>query len=270
MRIPTIFTEISLDASTETSIKTSNDAIEQAAISGYELELTANAAHHVANVLRMKAGDALKLFNGNGCFYHARIFSCSKKSVSVKIESIEHVQRESPLHTHLGQVMSRGDRMDFAIQKSTELGVNEITPLISERCELKLNADREHKRREHWQQVAISAAEQCGRATVPIIHPVSTLQDWIDKHASQGLSLVFHHRDTQTLTAIQNRPELVNLLIGPEGGLSESEIELARNAGFIACTFGPRVMRTETAPVACLSVLQWLWGDFQDKHGKSK
>lgn len=243
MRIPTIYTQTDLADKIET-------------------ELDSSSAHHIANVLRMKQGDQLRLFNGSGYFFSASITQSSKKSVSVLIDSSEKSLTESSLHTHLGQVMSRGDRMDYAIQKSTEMGVNEITPLMSERCELKLKSDRESKRLAHWQQVAISAAEQCGRATVPKIHPVSSLEEWLNKQRDTGLSLVFHHRDTQNLAQIQSPPSHVNLLIGPEGGLSEAEIEQAKQANFMACTFGPRVMRTETAPVACLSILQWLWGDF--------
>lgn len=246
MRIPTIYTESELIEHTES-------------------ELDAAAAHHIANVLRMKADSKLKLFNGSGFFYLATITQVSKKHVSILVNTAEKAESESSLHTHLGQVMSRGDRMDYAIQKSTEMGVNEITPLLSERCELKLKADREAKRLAHWEQVAISAAEQCGRATVPKIHPVASLDDWVKRQSSSGLSLVFHHRDTQNLTQIQTPPSHVNLLIGPEGGLTPAEIEHARQANFLACTFGPRVMRTETAPVACLSVLQWLWGDFKAK-----
>tara|TARA_R110001592_G_scaffold324870_3_gene604674 strand:+ start:81685 stop:82458 length:774 start_codon:yes stop_codon:yes gene_type:complete len=243
MRIPIIYTKTELAENIET-------------------ELESASAHHIANVLRMKQGDKLRLFNGKGFFFSASIIQSSKKHVSVFIDASEKSQTESSLHTHLGQVMSRGDRMDYAIQKSTEMGVNEITPLMSERCELKLKSDRENKRLAHWQQVAISAAEQCGRATVPTIHPVSSLEDWIEQQSTKGLSFVFHHRDTQNLAQIQTPPSHVNLLIGPEGGLSESEIEQAKKAKFMACTFGPRVMRTETAPVACLSILQWLWGDF--------
>lgn len=246
MRIPTIYTETEL--------------FEQR-----DIELDAAAAHHIANVLRMKTDDQVRLFNGSGFFFSATITQSSKKNVSVHIDSAQQASTESSLHTHLGQVMSRGDRMDYAIQKSTEMGVNEITPLMSERCELKLKADREAKRLAHWQQVAISAAEQCGRATVPKVHPIASLEDWIKQQSSLGLSLVFHHRDTQNLTQIQTPPSHVNLLIGPEGGLTSSEIEQARQANFLACTFGPRVMRTETAPVACLSVLQWLWGDYKSQ-----
>ena len=246
MRIPTIYTETELVEDTET-------------------ELDAIAAHHIVNVLRMKTGGKLTLFNGNGFFFSATITQHTKKRVSIQVDSAQQATSESPLHTHLGQVMSRGDRMDYAIQKSTEMGVNEITPLTSERCELKLKSDRETKRLAHWQQVAISAAEQCGRAIVPKIHPICSLDEWIKQQGPMGLSLVFHHRDTQNLTQIQTPPSHVNLLIGPEGGLTNAEIDKARQANFLACTFGSRVMRTETAPVACLSVLQWLWGDFQPK-----
>ncbi|MFT5719124.1 MAG: 16S rRNA (uracil1498-N3)-methyltransferase [Oleiphilaceae bacterium] len=244
MRIPKIYTEARLSENTE-------------------LTLHEQEAQHIVKVLRMKEGESLRLFNGSGEFYPATIIQTNKKSVVIKTSQAEKALSESTLHTHLGQVMSRGDRMDYVIQKSTELGINEITPLTSERCELKLNADRAEKRIKHWQQVAISAAEQCGRACVPKIHPILSVNEWVQQNKAQGLSLVLHHRDTQNLGAIQTTPSHVNLLIGPEGGLSEAEIKLATEATFIPSTFGPRVMRTETAPIACLSILQWLWGDFQ-------
>jgi len=244
MRIPKIYTEAFLSDNTE-------------------LTLHDQEAQHIVKVLRMKEGESLRLFNGSGSFYPATILQTTKKSVVIQTSQSEKALSESTLHTHLGQVMSRGDRMDYVIQKSTELGINEITPLTSERCELKLNADRADKRIKHWQQVAISAAEQCGRACVPKIHPILSVNDWIQQNKHQGLSLVLHHRDTQNLGEIQTTPSHVNLLIGPEGGLSQVEIQLATEATFIPSTFGPRVMRTETAPVACLSILQWLWGDFQ-------
>ena len=240
MRIPKIYTETSLSSNSEFTLQ------------GQE-------AQHISKVLRMKEGEQLRIFNGSGSFYPASIVQTNKKTVVVQTPEAEPAQSESKLHTHLGQVMSRGDRMDYVIQKSTELGIHEITPLTSERCELKLNAERAEKRIKHWQQVAISAAEQCGRAVVPKIHPILSVDNWIQLNRNQGLSLVLHHRDTQNLGDIQTPPKHVNLLIGPEGGLSQAEIELASEATFIPSTFGPRVMRTETAPVACLSILQWLW-----------
>jgi len=244
MRIPNIYTELTLSEHTE------------AVLSG-------QAAQHIVKVLRMKEGDQIRLFNNSGSFYLSTIAQTDKKSVTIKTSAAEASHSESKLCTHLGQVMSRGDRMDYVIQKSTEMGVNEITPLTSERCELKLNTERAAKRILHWQQVAISAAEQCGRACVPKINPVMNVTDWAKQQQGDGLSLVLHHRDTQQLSAINTPPSHVNILIGPEGGLSQSEIETAVQSNFIASTFGPRVLRTETAPVTCLSILQWLWGDFQ-------
>lgn len=223
-------------------------------------ELDSNAAQHLVKVLRMKEGDLIRLFDGSGAFFPATLIQTGKKHVSVKTEAKELTNTESALHTHIGQVMSRGDRMDYAIQKSTEMGVSEITPLISERCEVKLNKEREDKRLRHWQQVAISAAEQCGRATIPVIHGVQSIEQWVNER--EGLSLVLHHRDTQQLGDL-DKPSSVNILIGPEGGLSENEIAMAQEQHFISTTLGPRVMRTETAPVTALSIVQWLWGDLQ-------
>ncbi len=237
--------------------------LDQSLQPGQQVTLPDAAYQHLIKVLRMAPGQALRLFNGSGHFYPATLIEISKRHASVQIEGCESARTESCLHTHLGQVVSRGDRMDYAIQKSTELGVTEITPLLSERCEVKLNQAREDKRLAHWQQIAIHAAEQSGRSTVPRIHPVSTLSQWIQTQPETFLRLVLHHRDTEQLTQIQPPPRQVSLLIGPEGGLSESEIELARTAGFVATTLGPRIFRTETAPIAALSVVQWLWGDFQ-------
>lgn len=225
------------------------------------IELEENAAQHVAKALRMKSGYKLVLFNGDGCFYPSTITDVSKKHVSVHVDDQIQALSESPLHTHIGQTISRGDRMDYAIQKATELGANEITPLFSERCEVKLNDERQAKRQAHWQQVAISAAEQCGRACVPIIHAPTDLPVWIKSIERDVIKLVLHHRDTQSLSTL-DRPSSAALLIGPEGGLSEQEIAEAQAEDFIACTLGPRVLRTETAPITSLSVLQWLWGDF--------
>ena len=241
MRIPNIYVPQSLTESTLVNID-------------------GQAAQHLLKVLRMQSGDKLKLFNGDGKFYLASIAETAKKSFTAQIELAELAKTESSLTCHLGQVISRGDRMDYAVQKATEMGVNEISPLLSERCEVKLNGERAEKRRLHWLQVAISAAEQCGRATIPVIHSPIKLEDWLSSR--EGLSLVLHHRDTQNLNALE-KPNLVNLLVGPEGGLTENEIKQAKDNSFISTTLGPRVMRTETAPIAALSIVQWLWGDFQ-------
>lgn len=245
MRIPNIYTETTLSTHSE-------------------LELDASSAQHIGKVLRMKKGFKLKLFNGDGYYYDAELSLVDRRNVRAVIGERSACDSESNLNTHLALVMSRGDRMDYAIQKATELGINTITPLSSERCEVKLDDEREDKRLKRWQQVAISACEQCGRASVPSINPVRSLSDFLaEPLADNVLALVLHHRDTQDLKSIHPQPTNVTLLIGPEGGLSTEEIEMAKNTGYKACTLGPRVFRTETAPVAALAVLQWLWGDFQ-------
>jgi 16S rRNA (uracil1498-N3)-methyltransferase len=227
--------------------------------SGTHIELEAGASQHVASALRMQVGDALVLFDGRGGEYRARIDSISKKSVTVV--TTEHLGREleSPLAIHLGIAVSRGDRMDWVVQKSTELGVREITPLFTERTEVRLAADRAAKKLQHWRQVAVSACEQCGRNTLPSIHELTNLADWITA-TDADCRLVLHHR-SEGPTLPDAAPHKVDLLIGPEGGLSEAEIEAAESAGYFSLALGPRVMRTETAPLAAMAILQAKWGD---------
>lgn len=234
---------------------------DQALSAGRELVLTGNAAHHAGRVLRMEAGQWLTLFNGDGLDYQAEILEAGRKSLQVYITESSDPGTESPLTITLGQVMSRGDRMDYAIQKATELGVTHIQPLTSDRCEVRLSGDRERKRVANWQQVAISAAEQCGRARIPDVAPPIKLAEWLNG-CNQDLRLVLHDRGSP-LGSATGTPGSIALLVGPEGGLDDHEIDAAHNSGFMPLALGPRVMRTETAPVAALSLCQWLWGDFQ-------
>lgn len=224
------------------------------------ISLDEAATQHVSRVLRMQPGQVLILFNGNGCDYPATLSRVGKKEVTAELGPAQHNELESPLKVVLGQVMSRGDRMDYAIQKSVEMGVTTIVPLVSERCEVKLKGDREDKRLRHWQSVAVSAAEQCGRAVVPRVEPVATLEEWFRYTSDCDLKLVLHHRTEKSLESLA-RPAQLALMIGPEGGLSEGEIAGAEAAGFLPAALGPRVLRTETAPVAALALCQWLWGD---------
>ena len=237
---------------------------EQALSAGEELMLTGNAAHHAGRVLRMESGQWLTLFNGDGLDYQAQILEAGRKSLRVRVTEASDPATESFLSITLGQVMSRGDRMDYAIQKATELGVTHIQPLTSERCEVKLSGDRERKRIANWQQVAISAAEQCGRARIPEVAAPLKLGDWLNR-CDQDLRLVLHDQGS-LLDDDGTSPGSITLLIGPEGGLEGQEIDAAHNAGFQPLALGPRVMRTETAPVVALSLCQWLWGDFQQLH----
>ena len=171
---------------------------------------------------------ARQLFDGSGAEYRGELLEVGKKSVSVELHERLTGMPESPLRIHLGQGLSRGERMDWAIQKATELGVSEITPLISERCEVRLNDERADKRLAHWRQIAISACEQCGRSVLPIIHAPVTLRDWLDVEAD--LKLVLH--PVAEPLASHAKPQSLAFLIGPEGGLSDSEVELASGQGF--------------------------------------
>lgn len=238
MRISRVFTAQSLQANSE------------AALDG-------DTAHYLGKVLRLAPGAVLKLFNGDGYEYPAAIRAVTKHSVLVALGDAHVPATESPLHSVLALGISRGERMDYAIQKSTELGVSVVVPLFTEHCEVKLQGERSDKRQQHWQQIAISACEQCGRVRVPQIVAPLLLADWLPT-ATTALKLVLDHEEQGALPTA--RPEGVSLLIGPEGGLSPAEIAQAKAAGFNGLALGSRVLRTETAPVAALSVLQFLWG----------
>ncbi|WP_220813724.1 16S rRNA (uracil(1498)-N(3))-methyltransferase [Pseudomonas paralcaligenes] len=222
-------------------------------------ELPEAQAHYIGRVLRHAAGDAVQLFDGSGREYRGELVEVGKKTVRVELREQLDGQAESPLHIHLGQGLSRGERMDWAIQKATELGVAEITPIVSERCEVRLKDERADKRLAHWRQVAISACEQCGRSVLPTLHAPLTLGEWQASVAAE-LKLVLH--PVAAPLESHAKPQTLAFLIGPEGGLTDTEVEQAKGAGFHAARLGPRVLRTETAPVVALAVAQQLWGDF--------
>lgn len=216
-------------------------------------------SHHLSKVLRMQVGRELILFNGDGCEYPGVISDVSKKTVTVDIADAAEINRESPLMVELAIGISRGERFDWVLQKATELGVTRIIPLITERTEVKISGERSEKIRDRWQQILISACEQCQRNTLPELSEPVTLEDWLSE-VNTDLRFVLHHRDTQSLPT-EATPQSVSLLIGPEGGLSDAEITQAKKADFNALTLGPRVFRTETAPMAALTLVQYLWGD---------
>jgi 16S rRNA (uracil1498-N3)-methyltransferase len=217
------------------------------------------SAHYISRVLRLTGGAVVQLFDGSGQEYRGELVEVGKKQVTVELSEQLPGLPEPGLKIHLGQGLSRGERMDWAIQKATELGATEITPIVSERCEVRLKDERADKRLAHWRQIAISACEQSGRSVIPTIHPPMPLQDWLAVEAELKLVL---HPVAESLSTHQ-RPATLAFLIGPEGGLNDAEIEQARSAGFQPARLGPRVLRTETAPVVALSVAQLLWGDFQ-------
>lgn len=216
-------------------------------------------AGHLVRVLRLGKGDPVRLFDGQGREALAVLVEADRKRVVARIEAVENGGSESPLAVHLGQAVSKGERMDFAIQKSVELGVVAITPLYTEQGDVRLKGEREAKKLAHWQAVAVSACEQCGRATVPRIHPPIGLVDWLSARG-EALRLVLH---PGTGGNLEDREATTSaaLLIGPEGGLSASEVDAALAAGFSPLSLGPRILRTETAPVVALSLLQHRFGD---------
>jgi 16S rRNA (uracil1498-N3)-methyltransferase len=224
------------------------------------IALDADAARHVAQVLRMKTGEPLTVFNGEGGEFEAAIAAIERRAVQLRIGSRVEVDRESKLSITLAQCVSKGERMDYTIQKAVELGVAAIVPLLSGRSVVRLDAERWDKKLDHWRGIVVSASEQSGRTRLPELAAVQKLERWLET-PPPGERLVLAPGGG----ALRERPAaaIATLLIGPEGGLSESEILLAERAGFRRIGLGPRVLRTETAGVAANAMLQTLWGDFR-------
>lgn len=231
---------------------------QQALTANTSIQLESEPAHHLVRVLRARVGDSVLLFNGQGLDWQCRLTLIEKRRVMVQVEESIPSTAESPLTTHLGLSVSKGERFDWAIQKATELGVTQITPLLSERVDVKLPEDRLAKKMSHWQQVVIAACEQCGRGRVPPINTPMALKDWLVS-VEADMKLVLHHHQIAPLP--DAAPGCVALLVGPEGGLTESEVASACDEGFQRFRMGPRVLRTETAPAAALSILGSRWGD---------
>ncbi|HEY5714844.1 MAG TPA: 16S rRNA (uracil(1498)-N(3))-methyltransferase, partial [Psychromonas sp.] len=200
------------------------------------------------------------LFNGLGGQVLATLTDVQKRSCSALINSFDESDNESPLHLHLGQVISRGERMEFVIQKAVELGVNEITPLTSERCGVKLSAERMAKKQQQWQKIAIAACEQSGRNIVPVIHETANLNTWCAAE-EEATKLTLHPRAKYSINTLPENIKRIRLLIGPEGGLSDEEISLTESLNFTETLLGPRILRTETAALSAITALQCRFGD---------
>ncbi|OTQ55903.1 16S rRNA (uracil(1498)-N(3))-methyltransferase [Gilliamella apis] len=224
------------------------------------ITLDDNAFNHLIRVLRMKTGESITLFDGSNQITPAVIHEVNKKTVIVKTANSVLDNRESPLNIHLGQVISRGDKMEFTIQKSVELGVNTITPLLSERCGVKLDQDRLEKKVQQWQKIVISACEQCGRNIIPNINPVMKLETWC-ANLTDSLKLNLHPKAKQGINQLPCDNNNISLLIGPEGGLSNEEISMTHQYQFTDILLGPRVLRTETAALTAITALQVRFGD---------
>ena len=227
---------------------------------GQNIVLDEAAAHYVRSVLRLKHEQNLILFNGQGGEYLCRLTEVSRKFVRADI--LDYIARdvESPLQIRLGLGISRGDRMDWAVQKAVELGVNQITPLVTERCVIKFNDDKKQQRLQHWQHIVQHAAEQCGRCRVADMGEITEFSAWLN--AQSGLRVFLDPYAEQRLADLGSSQTLVTLLSGPEGGFCEHERQQAKAAGFMPVRLGARILRTETAVLSAISAVQTLWGDF--------
>jgi 16S rRNA (uracil1498-N3)-methyltransferase len=232
---------------------------EQAPGTGQTLKLGEKPSHHLLRVLRLGVGDAVVVFDGAGGEYLSEIAVCGKNRVEILVGAHQSVQRESSLSITLAQGISRNERMDYTIQKAVELGVAEILPLQTERSSVRLDAERQVRKHEHWQAVARSAAEQCGRDRVPAVTEIRQIDEWLAEEKG-GSRLMLDPQATTSLRGLKSSSD-ITLLIGPEGGLSDAELLLARKRGFTGVRLGPRILRTETAGVAALAAIQTLWGD---------
>lgn len=228
---------------------------------GQTVDLPDNVVRHL-NVLRTRIHEEIVLFNGNGKAYPSRLSILEKRRAEAEILREEAADNESPLRITLVQAVSSGERMDFTLQKSVELGVTEIRPVLSERCVVRLSGERADKRAARWQDIVVSACEQSGRNSVPQVLLLQNYRDALASLPDDGTRLLMSLNRASALKDIAPPPRHVVLMIGPEGGWTAAEEQLAFDAGFRSITLGPRVLRTETASLAAIAAMQALWGDF--------
>jgi 16S rRNA (uracil1498-N3)-methyltransferase len=226
-------------------------------------ELPADAAHHAHRVLRLRVNDPVQIFNGAGLACDAAINSITGKHVDVKIIRLHPAQAKSPLQIVLGQAMTSSEKMDWIVQKATELGATEIQPVQTQRSVAKLTSERAEKRTEHWRGVVIAACEQSGRNDLMQVQAPVELSHWLaDSRNTSGSKFILLPDGAVSLHDQEKPQGPVTLLIGPEGGFTADETLMAKQAGFVPVLLGPRVLRTETAAIAGITALQLLWGDF--------
>jgi len=237
-----------------------------ALFSGQTLTLDPQATHHLARVMRLQLGDHITVFNGQGGAYTAQICRMTKRAITVAIGHFHSQETDSPCNIHLGQAISKNASMDLIIQKAVELGVHQITPLITQYVSIKTAATVLDKRRQHWQAIAINACEQCGRNTIPAINTAVTLATCLQQ-ASTAIKLLLDPNSTVSLHDTPQHTTHLDILIGPEGGFSKTEIQLATQYNYTAIHLGPRILRCETAALAALSVFQYRWGDLCNTTG---
>ena len=229
---------------------------------GARVSVHGTAAEHITRVLRLKAGDPVTLFNGDGQDYPSRINALQRGSVGVEVQDVSAARAESPLLLTLVQGIARSERMDLVVQKATELGVTAIQPVVTARSVVKLDAATRAKKLAHWRGIAIAACEQSGRARLPAIAEPLTLAQWLQQTVPVGMRRLLLAPDAQkSLVEAAADARAAELLVGPEGGLEETERDAALAVGYLPCRLGPRVLRSETAAVAALTVLQSVAGD---------
>jgi 16S rRNA (uracil1498-N3)-methyltransferase len=243
MRIPRIYTAQELAVDTE-------------------VLLPEQAGEHAVRVLRLERGHPLILINGDGREYDAELASLAKRAVTAVITKARDVDREAPLSITLAQSIARGEKMDWILQKATELGVSNVVPLVTERTEVKLDEERAERRMAHWNSVIESACEQCGRTTLPAIAPPQRIDRWLTTLDFKGMRLAMIPNGETTLRQLAKTEAGVIVVVGPEGGLSGQDIAMLHQADFLALKLGPRILRTETAGIAAIAALQALHGDF--------
>ncbi|HHT00738.1 MAG TPA: 16S rRNA (uracil(1498)-N(3))-methyltransferase [Thiomicrospira sp.] len=232
------------------------------------LSLPKEQAHYVLTVLRLKNGFIIEAFNGQGLLAKGKLIATSRRSADFHIESVQQTHTESPINTVLVQGISKGDRMDYSIQKAVELGVTAIQPVFTERCDVKLQDSKLEKRQAQWQAIVINACEQSGRTVVPKVLPIQTYQAWLTEQSENentvfGLVLDPYANDSLKTVTQPALTTPIHLLVGPEGGLTDNEVSMAKDAGLTPVQLGPRVLRTETSGPAILAILETLWGDFE-------
>lgn len=232
--------------------------------SGTDVRLDEERSHYAGRVLRLKAGDEVTLFDGRGGEFSAAILEVTRRGIVVRVGGKSDRSVESPLGITLVQGVSRGERMDFVVQKATELGVLRITPVMTGRSVVQLADDKSAKRARHWAKVAQSACEQCGRNVVPVVDSPQPFGRWLSESTpGEGQRLMLHPGGSTSLAGAGLSGRRCDLLVGPEGGFGDAEAEQAVAAGFVPCSLGRRILRTETAAVAALAILQSLYGDLQ-------
>jgi len=244
-------------------VRTTRLFTDQALASGAQVTLQGDAAQYLGRVLRARVGDTATLFNGSGEEFLATITGLSKREIALTLGEASSPCTESSVLTVLGLCLSKGDRFDWAVQKATELGVGSIAPLVSDRVDFSIPENRLAKRVNHWQQVAISASEQCGRVRVPSVTSPMPLVNWVKTTATaeRWVLCCTNVGDATAPSTADSVPSDAALLIGPEGGLTTEEVAIANEQGFSLLQLGPRILRTETAPVVALTALSIRWGE---------